>query len=318
MPLTLEQAKLATTDAVDLNAIDEFRVSHLLDLLPFDNVVAPTGGGTFVYGYTRLKEMSDAAFRAINSEYAPTEATKEQHVTKLKILGGAFQIDRQVAHLGTAAANNVAFQMAQKIKATRALFSDAVINGDSATEAESFDGLSKALAGTSTEVATGTYPGWDGEMTEGAAWKVLDVVDDLLGKLDGEATALIGNKAAINKIKAAARRASSYVTAPGPLGSIRDFYGNIALIDAENKPGTGGQVIPVTGGKTDLYAVRIGMDAFHGVSSMKGNLVTTYKPDFTSPGAVKTGEVEMGPVGVVLKASKGAAVARGLQVAPAA
>ena len=73
-------------------------------------------------------------------------------------------------------------------------------------------------------------------------------------------------------------------------------------------------MIPVDGGTTDLYAIRFGLDGFHGVSTAGGNLVQQWTPDFDTPGAVKTGEVELGPVGVALKKTRAAAVARGIQV----
>ena len=65
---------------------------------------------------------------------------------------------------------------------------------------------------------------------------------------------------------------------------------------------------------SSLYAVRLGLDGFHGVSTLGGNLVETWLPDFTKAGAVKTGEVEMGPVSVALKATKAAAVARSIKL----
>jgi len=68
------------------------------------------------------------------------------------------------------------------------------------------------------------------------------------------------------------------------------------------------------GGLTDIYAVRFGLDGFHGVA-VPGQLVKQWLPDFSTAGAVKTGEVEMGPVAVVLKASKAAAVLRNVKVA---
>ena len=68
------------------------------------------------------------------------------------------------------------------------------------------------------------------------------------------------------------------------------------------------------GGLTDIYAVRFGLDGFHGVA-VPGQLIQTWLPDFTTAGAVKKGEVEMGPVAVVLKASKAAAVLRNVKVA---
>ena len=40
----------------------------------------------------------------------------------------------------------------------------------------------------------------------------------------------------------------------------------------------------------------------------------TWLPDFTQPGAVHRGEVELGPVGVALKATKAAAALRKIKV----
>lgn len=66
------------------------------------------------------------------------------------------------------------------------------------------------------------------------------------------------------------------------------------------------------GGLTDIYAVRFGLDGFHGVA-VPGQLIQTWLPDFSTAGAVKKGEVEMGPVAVVLKASKAAGVLRNVK-----
>jgi hypothetical protein len=87
--------------------------------------------------------------------------------------------------------------------------------------------------------------------------------------------------------------------------------GGGAYAITETTPG-GGATNP--GGLTDIYAVRFGLDGFHGVA-VPGQLIQTWMPDFTTAGAVKKGEVEMGPVAVVLKASKAAAVLRNVKVA---
>lgn len=68
-------------------------------------------------------------------------------------------------------------------------------------------------------------------------------------------------------------------------------------------------------GLTDLYAVRLGLDGVHGVSMAGAPLIQTWLPDFTTAGAVKTGEAEMGPVAPVLKATKAASVYRNIKVA---
>lgn len=314
MPVTLAQAQQNATDDVDLAVIDEFRTNSLMDLITFDDVVNPVGGGgTLTYGYRRLAELGTAAFRAINAEYAPTEVSTTRHSVDLKPLGGSFQVDRVLSRVGPAASGEVALQMSQKIRATQAEFGNAVINGDSSADEDSFDGLSKALAGSTTEVTTTID--WSATMGEAQAFAVLDALDELLALLDGAPGAIITNKRAIAKIRSAARRTSMYTREPGPRDTYVESYGGARLIDAGKRAGTNADVIPVrSGGLTEMYAVRFGLDAFHGVSMAGAPLVQTWLPDFTKAGAVKTGEVEMGPVAVALKRTKAAAVARSVKV----
>ena len=155
--ITLAEASQQAQDDLQMGVIDEFRKNNfLLDNLTFDDVVSPTGGGaTMVYSYLRLKTQPTAAFRDINEEYDPQEVSKEPFYATLKVFGGSFQIDRIIANLG-GAVKEVGLQMQQKIKAAQALFNDTVINGDSAVDAKSFDGLEKALAGSSTEYVPAT------------------------------------------------------------------------------------------------------------------------------------------------------------------
>lgn len=314
MPVTLEQAQQNAVDDLDLAIIDEFRTNQILDLLTFDDVVNPLGGGgTLTYGYRRLAELGTAAFRAINSEYTPTEVSTTRHYVDLKPLGGSFQIDRVLGRVGPAATGEVALQMSQKIRATQAEFGNAVINGDTASDEDSFDGLSKALAGTTTEVTTSIN--WNGTIDEAKAFQILEDLDNLVALLDGEPGALITNKLAIAKIASAARRANMYTETVGPRSSRVQSYGGIRLIDAGKAAGTNADVIPVrSGGLTEIYAVRFGLDGFHAVSMAGAPLIQSWPPDFTTPGAVKTGEVEMGPVAVALKATKAAAVLRNVDL----
>ena len=316
MPVTLEQAKLNATSATDLRVIDEFRTSSLLDRLTFLDVVNPAGGGaTLTYSYTRKATLGTAAFRALNSEYTPTEATKVPASVDLKVLGGSFQIDRVIAKIGPAATGEVAFQMSDKIQAAKATFSDAVINGDSSADPDSFDGLSKILAGSTTEVNSAVD--WSGVMDEAKSYAIMDSLDEFLALLDGQPGMVIANLKVIAKIKASLRRAAQYVEKPGPLDTVRAYYGNIELVDAGKKAGSNTDVIPVTAGVSSVYAVRLGENGFHGVTTVGSNLVETWLPDFSKAGAVKTGEVEMGPVAVALKATRAAGVLRNVRIAAA-
>jgi hypothetical protein len=335
MPVTLAQARLNTTDDVDLAVIDEFRKSSdILDRITFDDTVAPTGGGTLTYAYQRLITQPTAAFRAINAEYAPQEVTKQRYSTDLKPLGGSFQVDRVLARLGAAAQSEVSLQMSQKIKASRALLADTVINGDTAVDANSFDGLNKALTGTVTEylplgngVATG-YLDWTAVNSQATALAAMSHVDNWLSLMDDRPDVIYGNRRTLALFKLIASWAGQIDKTTDSFGRPVTAYNGIPLVDLGARAGSNTDVIQLatrdtdgggSGGNItglgDLYAVRFGLDGFHGCAMGGQPLVQTWLPDFTVAGAVKTGEVELGPVSVVLKATKAAAVLRNVKSA---
>lgn len=321
MAVTLAEAKNNAQQDYDPMVIDEFRKeSAILDALVFDTAVNPSGGGaTLTYGYRRLKTQPVAATRAINSEYTPANVETEKKAVDLAVMGGSFEIDRVLANVGPAASGAVSLNLAQKIKATVTKFQDEVINGDVATDANGFDGLDKALTGSSTEyTATADWTALDSTEKRLAA---LDALDEFLSLLDGTPTLLIGNKAALAKVRSIVRGTGMYVRNPvdGLIGQngrpiTREEYGGITFVDAGEKAGSTDEIIPIVDGATDLYAVRISLDGFHGVTTTDGQLVRTWLPDFSTAGAVKKGEVELGPAAVALKATKAAAVFRGIQV----
>lgn len=437
MPVTLAEAKRNAQTDLDVAVIDEFRKeSAILDSLIFDQAVNPSGGGaTLTYGYRRLSTQPTADTRTIGSgEYTPSEATTTHHTVELAVMGGSFQVDRVLNQVGPAASGAVALNLAQKIKATRTKFQDEVINGDTAVDSDSFDGLDKALTGSDTEMnAAGedTRSDWrDLDTSAGTKHQALDMLDEFLGLMDGTPTVVVGNKLAIAKMRAIVRRTGMYTRDPieGLVGQngrpiTRESYGGIVFVDAGEKAGTSLPIVPVydpdnavwtitnpdgadggtfqlevrvnggaweetdaiawnadtataetaieananvgagngtvsgsagawvvtfsgdlagqdvdvrvsdqsvtdggvaedvtvtesadIGGLTDLYAYRVGLDGFHAVSTVGSPLVQTWMPDFASAGAIKKGEVEMGPVAVALKATKAAAVLRRIRV----
>lgn len=340
MAITLADAQVNTQDDIDFAVIDQYRRnSWLLDQLIFDDSVSPgTGGATLTYGYTRLVNARKAAFRAINSEYTPGKATRQRFTTDLVPLGGSFEIDRVIARLGQSATNELTFQMSELIKGSANGFIDSVINGDTAVDANGFDGLDKALAGSSTESfgdkdpSANQFLDWTAATvnTQDLAMSALDVLDEFLSLVVGGANALIGNRSSITRVRSLARRAGYYTRTEDALGRVVERYGNTVLIDAgtkvadqsttetdvvaiESRDVDGAGAGTATSGLTDLYAVNFGLDSFHGVSTT-GPLVATWLPDFAHAGAVKTGEVEMGPLSVVLKRTTGAAVLRNIKV----
>lgn len=319
MAVTLEQAKVGLNDKLSPLVIDEFRKSSfLLDHIPFDDCVSqPGGGSTMTYSYTRVITQPTAEFRELNKEFTPQEAAKERHSVDLKIFGGSFQIDRVIADLG-GAANEVSFQMAQKVKAAAALFTDTVINGDSDTDAKAFDGLEKALTGSSTEfIPEAAIDLSTSQAIDTNYMYFLDALDEFLMGLDGAPDFIGGNTKLIAKLRACARRAGMYQTTRNDFGQQVERYGSIPLVDLGAKPGTNDPIVPILDsgdtGCTSLYAVRFGLDGFHAVSPMGVPPVRQWLPDYRTAGAVKTGEVEM-VAAVALKATKAAGVMRRIKV----
>ncbi|WP_438349927.1 major capsid protein [Paenibacillus sp. FA6] len=317
MAVTLAEAKLNVQDALQMGVIDEFAKSNFLfNNLTFDDVVSPTGGGaTLTYGYTRLKTQPTAAFRAVNSEYTSQEVTKERITTDLAVFGGAFKIDRIIANMG-GIIDEVTLQMAQKIKAASALFNDTVINGDTATESIAFDGLEKALTGSSTEyMPTDVIDLSTSALVTANYAAFLDDLDEFLMGLDGTPGFIGGNLKLIAKIRAAARRAGAYQVTKNDFGQNVESYNGIPFVDFGAKAGSNTPVVAVDGttGETSLYAARLGLDAFHAISMAGVAPIQTWVPDYTTAGAVKTGEVEM-VAGVALKATKAAGVMRKIKV----
>lgn len=144
----------------------------------------------------------------------------------------------------------------------------------------------------------------------------LDMMDEFVSKMQGKPTMFLGNSKLITKIKGIARRAGYYTKAEDAFGRSIDMWDNIPLVDLENYfDGTNTTPCVKIGddNTTDLYAIQIAKDAFHGVSTVGNNIINTCLPDMTAPGTVKEGDVEM-VAAVVLKNTLKAGVFRNIRV----
>jgi hypothetical protein len=352
MPVTLAQAQVNTLNAVDFNVIDNLRrYSWPLDQIVFDDAVSPgTGGATLTYGYTRLTTAASANFRDYNTEFSPGQATRTRFTVDLKPLGGSFSVDRSLANLGAQTTNEVSFQLQQVLTSTRVRWQQELILGDTAVDAKGFDGLSKLLTGTSTEyypgAAAANFADWTPATinTQALANQRLDEIDLFLstivpshigsgdqgvpGALPPGVKAILGNTRSIARFRSLARWAAIYESDKDDLGRQIEKYGDWVLIDMGDRADGGSPIIPIetrdtdlTAGTnnqtnlTDLFAVSFGLDALHGVSMAAKPLLQTWLPDFSIAGAVKSGEVEMGPSAIVVKNTKSCGVFRNVKVA---
>ena len=314
MAITLAEAKIGMADKVDQQIVDMFRRSSLLlDQMVFDNVISPgTGGSTLTYGYIQLKSPSTAAVRTVGGEYTPGEAKKEKKTANAIIMGGAFQMDRVIQNTA-GAANEMAFQAEQKIKATANFFHNLVINGTS--EDGAFDGLKKLLAGTANELTSAVSLKTSDELDENYN-AFLDEMDSFISILDGTPSMLLMNRSMLVKLRSIARRAGYYERTQDDFGRTVETYAGVPMVDMGQfyNGETVEDVVATEGGKTAIYAVSLGLDGFHGISPMGDGVIQAYLPDLSTPGAVKTGEVEL-VAGVVLKNTLKAAVLKDIAIA---
>lgn len=328
MAITLEEAKVGMADKVDQQVIDMFRRSSLLlDRLTFDNAISPgTGGSTLAYGYIQLKTPSTAAVRSVNSEYTAGEAKREKKTTNAIIMGGSFQVDRVLQNT-SGAVDELAFQAEQKIKATANYFHNLVINGTSASSGagyvvNTFDGLKKLLSGTSSEITSAVSLTSSSELDSNYN-AFLDEMDGFISAIDGSPSMLLMNRAMLIKLRSIARRAGYYERTKDDFGRVVETYAGVPMVDL-GKFYNGTNSVDVVGtstasasaaGTTEIYAVSLGLDGFHGISPTGTGVINSYMPDLTAPGAVKTGEVEL-VAGVALKNTLKAACLKGIAITP--
>ena len=329
MAMTLADMKAGMSDKVAQQVVDIFlRESEVLQMLQFDNCVSPQGGSTLTYTYMQKKLPSVAAFRALNTEYTANEATLEKKSADLKIFGGKFSMDR-VLNDAAGQYNNMAFQMQEKILAAISLFHYTLINGNSTTSTDEFDGLDKMLAGTTTEFnGSAVIDVSTMEKLKANADQLYEALQLLIKNT--QADALLMNSSMIAKVQTMARIlgyktdseeafGKKVVAMDGvrfmDLGNYYTVSGSAVTANSVVKAGIERTVGTAQTGLTDIYSVKFDVnDGFHAASLTGNSAIRQYLPDFNSTGAVKDGEVEM-VAATVLKNTQHAGVLRNIKIA---
>lgn len=329
MPITLAQAQVNAGNAIDYRVIDDFRRnSRFMDLMTFDDAAVPgAGGATLGYTYARKTAGTTANPRALNSEYVPGQATRAQYSVTLKPLGAAFEVDRVLAELGPAGTTEIVFQLGQARVAVAERFVREFLYGDTAVNADTFDGVSKALTGASTELTTATN--WVTPNTQALALAELDKLDKLLAKVvksnfgsmtDGMPGAIpagvkiiAGNTSSILQLRRLAKWSGLVTITQNDLGQDITRYRDWELVDLGDRADGSGPIIPTTSNVSEIFALSLGIDAVHAVSPAGRPLMQVYLPNMQLPDAVKKTEIEMVTAAVV-KSTKAAAVYRNITV----
>ncbi|MCL2549024.1 MAG: phage capsid protein, partial [Symbiobacteriaceae bacterium] len=230
MPVTLSDARRLTQDKLAQVVIDEFRQDDLMNRMLFDDNAAYNGGSTLNYVYNRVDHMRSAGFREINTEYVAEEATTKLVTVTLKPFGGTYGIDRVIADHVHGVTNQIVFQQQQLVQATIATFSDTFVNGDIAVDAKAFDGLDKAITGSTTDLA---LPAID--LSTSAAidtnWKAfMDGLRRLAARLDGSTTFILVNREMYSVFQSIADRATSFTMVKSEFGMETLAWNSIPIV----------------------------------------------------------------------------------------
>jgi len=142
MALTLAEASKLSNDILLQGVIETIIYdSPVLQVLPFIEIV---GNGLT---YNQENEAATAAFYAVGDTWSESTPTFTQKTTTLTILGGDADIDNFLAATRSNIQDLEAAVIQLKAKAVQQKFDDTFINGDTAVDAKSFDGLAKLCSG---------------------------------------------------------------------------------------------------------------------------------------------------------------------------
>lgn len=259
--LTLaESAKLSAND-LQRGVVETIVVaSPVLDRLPF----LPVTGNA--YAYNEEATLPGVEFRAVNTAYSESTGTVNQKTESLVILGGEADVDTFIVQTRSNLNDQRAIQEAMKAKAISFKFQDSFVNGDTAVDANSFDGLKKRLTGGQvlTMGTNGAQINTD-SATRQTFFDQLDALQAAVPGANGQNSAFYVNSVVKGKIISAARRETIPTTTLDAFGKQLETYNGIQMVDIGIKA-DGSLIIPQTetqGSSTDassVYLVKFGRD----------------------------------------------------------
>src|SRR3990172_5182274 len=138
MALTLAEAAKLSNDILLQGVIETIiKDSPILQAMPFIEIV---GNGLT---YNRENAAPTAAFYDVGDAWAESTPTFTQLTATLKILGGDADIDNFLKATRSNLQDLEAAVVQLKAKAVQQKFEDTFVNGDTAVDAKSFDGIDK-------------------------------------------------------------------------------------------------------------------------------------------------------------------------------
>ena len=256
--VTLAQAATLSDNDLQRGVIEIFVLeSSVLDRIPLLEIEGNA------YAYNEEATLPGVEFRAVNAAYTESTGTVNQKTEALVILGGDADVDTFIQRTRSNLNDQRATQTRMKVKASVIKYQDAFINGDTAVDANSFDGLKKRLTGTQvidTDTNGLAVVGAD----DAARHTFLDRLDEAIAAVPG-ADALYMNRAIRSKVSAAARRLGFWDRTRDEFGRTVQTYNDIPMLDI-GKKADGTEIIPQTETQgasavaSSIYVVKFGDD----------------------------------------------------------
>ncbi len=206
--------------------------------------------------YNRENAAANAAFYSVGDTWDESTPTFTQVQTSLVILGGDADVDNYIRQTRSNIQDVEAAVLQLKAKAVRNKFEDTFINGNTGTDAKSFDGLDQLITSGQTI-----------EMATNGATLTLAKLDQLIDKImGGKPDLLLMSKRSRRKLKTLRNAVGSVLENDvDSFGHRIDYYDGIpiAITDWISDTQTHGN----TSTNSTIYALCFGEDGIAGLTN---------------------------------------------------
>jgi HK97 family phage major capsid protein len=254
MALTLGEASKLSNDLLLAGVIETMIMeSPVLQRLPFIEI---TGNGLT---YNREETPPTASFHDVGDTWSEDTPTFTQVTATLKILGGDADIDNFLKTTRSDVQDLEAAVVQLKAKAVQALFDDAFINGDEASDPNAFDGLDVLCA-----------PGQTVSMGPNGGTLTLEKLDELIDRVrGGKPDLLIMSRRTRRTLNVLAREVGTFLEADrDEFGRMVQFYDGIPI--AIDDYLSDSQTVGSSSDCSTIYAVQFGEGALVGLTAPGG------------------------------------------------
>ncbi len=181
-----------------------------------------------LYKYNQENTLGGAAFFAVDGTWTEGTSTFTSKTANLAILGGDADVDNFIQRTRSNLQDQRAIQVQLKAKSVARKFEETFITGDTAVDANSFDGLRKQVAAGQTITVSAN----GGPLT----LSLLDQLIDLI--LGTKPTLLLMSKRTRRKLKSLLQASAHYVERGEEFGHQVMLYDGIPVEPSDWQPDT--------------------------------------------------------------------------------